>query len=155
MISVLFSLLLTLRGWARSHAALQLEVLALRHQLQVLHEYVVENSENAEMIFALARHIFGHGIDGRFYSQIRKYHHEGGKVYWSMDDTPEETGLIKQLRRGPDLRGAAWTQGEGRRSSEIVRASPATFPAVDRKMPRTHFAHVWRLRLLEESDGRP
>jgi putative transposase len=26
-----------LHGWARSHAALQLEVLALRHQLQVLH----------------------------------------------------------------------------------------------------------------------
>jgi putative transposase len=37
MISVLLSLLLTLRGWARSHAALQLEVLALGHQLQVLH----------------------------------------------------------------------------------------------------------------------
>jgi hypothetical protein len=30
------SLLLTLRTWARSRAALQLEVLALRHQLQVL-----------------------------------------------------------------------------------------------------------------------
>jgi hypothetical protein len=37
MISVLLSLLLTLRGSARSRAALQLEVLALRHQLQVLH----------------------------------------------------------------------------------------------------------------------
>ncbi len=36
MTSVLLSLLLTLRGSARSHAALQLEVLALRHQLQVL-----------------------------------------------------------------------------------------------------------------------
>ena len=34
--SVLLSLLLTLRGSARSHAALQLEMLALRHQLQVL-----------------------------------------------------------------------------------------------------------------------
>ena len=34
--SVLLSLLLTLRGSARTHAALQLEVLALRHQLQVL-----------------------------------------------------------------------------------------------------------------------
>ena len=34
--SVLLSLLLTLRTWARSRAALQLEVLALRHQLQVL-----------------------------------------------------------------------------------------------------------------------
>ena len=48
------------------------------------------------MILALARHIFEHGVDGRFYSQIRKYHHEGGKVYWSMDDTPEETGLINR-----------------------------------------------------------
>jgi hypothetical protein len=36
MMSVLLSLLLTLRTWARSRAALQLEVLALRHQLQVL-----------------------------------------------------------------------------------------------------------------------
>lgn len=60
------------------------------------HEYVVENSENAPMILALARHIFEHGVDGRFYSQVRKYHHEGGKVYWSMDDTPEETELINR-----------------------------------------------------------
>lgn len=36
MMSVLRSLLLTLRGLARSHAALHLEVLALRHQLQVI-----------------------------------------------------------------------------------------------------------------------
>jgi hypothetical protein len=36
MMSVLVSLLLTLRSWARSRAALQLEVLALRHQLHVL-----------------------------------------------------------------------------------------------------------------------
>ena len=36
MISVLVSLLLTLRECVRSRAALQLEVLALRHQLQVL-----------------------------------------------------------------------------------------------------------------------
>src|SRR2546421_10540184 len=36
MLSVLISLLLTLRGIVRSRAALHLEVLALRHQLQVL-----------------------------------------------------------------------------------------------------------------------
>jgi hypothetical protein len=36
MISVFVSLLLTLRGCVRSRAALQIEVLALRHQLQVL-----------------------------------------------------------------------------------------------------------------------
>ena len=60
------------------------------------HEYVVRTSENASMVLALARHIFEHGVDGRFYSQVRKYHHEGGKVYWSMDDTPEETDLINR-----------------------------------------------------------
>jgi putative transposase len=36
MMSVLSSILLTLRGWAQSRAAFHLEVLALRHQLQVL-----------------------------------------------------------------------------------------------------------------------
>jgi hypothetical protein len=60
------------------------------------HEYVVQNAENAPMILALARHIFEHGVEGRFYSQIRKYHHEGGKVYWFMHDTPEDTTLINR-----------------------------------------------------------
>ena len=54
------------------------------------------NPENAAMILALARHIFEHGNDGRFYSQVRKYHHEGGKVYWTMDSTPEGTGLVNR-----------------------------------------------------------
>jgi putative transposase len=36
MRSVLRSLLLTLRTWAHSRASLQLEILALRHQLEVL-----------------------------------------------------------------------------------------------------------------------
>ena len=62
------------------------------------HEYVVQNAKNASMILALARHIFEHGTDGRFYSQIRKYHHEGGKVYWSMASTPEEATLINRCR---------------------------------------------------------
>ena len=60
------------------------------------HEYVVRTSDNAPMIAALCRHIFEHGTDGRFYKQVRKYHHEGGKVYWSMDDTPENTTLINR-----------------------------------------------------------
>src|SRR5687767_2595794 len=60
------------------------------------HEYVVRNAGNAPMILALARHIFEHGVDGQFYSQVRNYHHEGGKVYWSMADTPEAAGLINR-----------------------------------------------------------
>src|SRR4051812_47782635 len=58
------------------------------------HEYVVQNAENAPMILALAGYIFERGTEGCFYSQIRKYHHEDGKVYWSMDPTPEATALI-------------------------------------------------------------
>jgi hypothetical protein len=60
------------------------------------HEYVVRSPENATMLLALARHIFEHGVDGRFYSQVRKYHHEDGKVYWSMDDSPDATTLINR-----------------------------------------------------------
>jgi|GEM_PF-1865459 hypothetical protein len=60
------------------------------------HEYIVRRPQNAEMLDALARHIFEHGVDGRFYTQVRKYHHENGKAYWSMDDTPESTTLINR-----------------------------------------------------------
>jgi hypothetical protein len=60
------------------------------------HEYVVRTPENAPMLLMLAQHIFAHGEQGRFYSQIRKYHHEDRKVYWSMDESPEETELINR-----------------------------------------------------------
>lgn len=60
------------------------------------HEYIVRNVENARMIAMLAQHIFEHGVDEPFYHQVRKYHHEGGKVYWSMDDTADETELINR-----------------------------------------------------------
>ena len=60
------------------------------------HEYIVRTPENASMILTLARHIFDCGIDGHFYSKTQKYLHEGGKVYWSMDPTPESTDLINR-----------------------------------------------------------
>jgi hypothetical protein len=64
------------------------------------HEYIVQNAENAAMILAIARHIFEHGVEGPFYKQVRKYHHENGKVYWSMDDTPEAATLINRCDEG-------------------------------------------------------
>jgi hypothetical protein len=60
------------------------------------HECVVRTRENSAMILALARHIFEHGTDSRFYAQVRPYHHEGGKVYWTMDSTAEGTQLINR-----------------------------------------------------------
>ena len=81
------------------------------------HEYVVQDSENAQMILALARHIFEHGTEGRFYSQINKYHHEGGKVYWSMERTAEDTDLINRCDEGQtyEARLAAGTLPKGQR----------------------------------------
>ena len=52
------------------------------------HEYVARTEQNAASLLALAQHIFEHGVEGRFYSQVRKYHHEGGKVYWSIAPRP-------------------------------------------------------------------
>jgi hypothetical protein len=62
------------------------------------HEYVVRTEANAPMILALARHIFEHGTEGRFYSQVRKYHHEDGWVYWSVATAPEGATLINRCR---------------------------------------------------------
>ena len=46
--------------------------------------------------------IFDHGIDGQFYSQVRKYHHESGKVYWSTGNAREEGTLINgAMNTGP------------------------------------------------------
>ena len=60
------------------------------------HEYVVRTAQNAPIVEAFARHIFEHGSHGRFYSDVRRYHHEGGKVYWSMASTPEGAELINR-----------------------------------------------------------
>ncbi len=60
------------------------------------HEYVVQTNENAGMILALARHVFDHGTDRPFYAETHRYYREGGKVYWSMDPSPETTTLINR-----------------------------------------------------------
>jgi hypothetical protein len=75
------------------------------------HEYVLRTEENAPLILELAQHIFEHGVEGRFYSQVRKYHHEGGKVYWSMAETPEGATLINRCDEDQtyDARRAAGT----------------------------------------------
>jgi hypothetical protein len=71
------------------------------------------------LVLALARHIFDHGIEGRFYSQIRKYHHEGGKVYWTIDSSAEATQLVNRCNENQtyEARLAAGTlpnrQGNG------------------------------------------
>lgn len=94
------------------------------------HEYVVRNDRNAAMILALARHIFEHGIDGRFYSQVRKYHHEGGKVYWSMAAAPEEATLINRCDENQtyEARLAAGTLPGKKRPAGVTEAPFAQKP---------------------------
>ena len=60
------------------------------------HEYVVRTPENAAVLLRLARHIFEHGVDERFYGHTHRYHHEEGNVYWSMDPTAELTNLVNR-----------------------------------------------------------
>ena len=59
-----------------------------------------EHRQRPAGILALARHIFEHGVEGRFYSQVRKIPHEGGKVYRSMAETPEAATLINRCNEG-------------------------------------------------------
>ncbi|HSW00638.1 MAG TPA: hypothetical protein VLI39_10730 [Sedimentisphaerales bacterium] len=96
------------------------------------HEYVARTQENAPILLALARHIFEHGTEERFYSRVFKYYHEGGKIYWSTDPTPEATDLINRcdetqtyearLAAGtlPDKRLAKTEEGSGVRIPEIL-----------------------------------
>ena len=49
---------------------------------------VLRTPDNTRLIIALASHSIDHGTEGR-YSDVRKYHHEDGKVYWFMEDVPE------------------------------------------------------------------
>lgn len=60
------------------------------------HEYIVRNHDNAALILRLARHILHHGVDGRFYSQLRPYHHEDGMVYWVMDSNAEDVTVVNR-----------------------------------------------------------
>jgi hypothetical protein len=48
------------------------------------HEYITRTDENRVALLRLAQHILEHGTEGRFYEHVRLYHHEDGKVYWSM-----------------------------------------------------------------------
>jgi hypothetical protein len=97
---------------------------------------VVETPENAAMVLALA-HIFEHGVDGRFFSQVPKYHHEGGRVYWStivkeveaigptLVERREEAEKAAAIER--ERRAAQWReyerQEEARRQAEAHKAS--------------------------------
>ena len=80
-------------------------------------------------MLAMAHHILEHGVEERFYSKVFKYHHEGGKVYWCMDPTPEATDLINRCDEDQtyEARLAAGTlpNAAGSRSRQTVTPSSA------------------------------
>ncbi len=98
------------------------------------HEYIVRRSENDAEIVALARHIFAHGTPGRFYTQVRPYHHEAGKVYWSMDDTPESTTLVNRC-------DASQTY-EARLAAGTLPGSSTPTESTERNMSSSLLAHL-------------
>jgi hypothetical protein len=60
------------------------------------HEYVVKTPRMRRCSSRWRATTFEHDVDGRVSSQVRKYHHESGKVYSSMDDSPESTTLVNR-----------------------------------------------------------
>ena len=60
------------------------------------HEYLLRTDENAPLFLKLARHVFEHGVEERFYRSRRRYFHIGGQVYWSMDRSAELSTLVNR-----------------------------------------------------------
>ena len=136
------------------------------------HEYVVRTHENERIILALARHILEHGVESRFYSQVRKYHHEEGKVYWCMVDTPEDADLINRCDESQtfEARAAAgtlpeqvapdgtmhaylWPHGAGGRPARFLRRRLGE-PGFDEKwLQETLFTRPALLPLAEIDPG--
>jgi putative transposase len=89
MISVLVALLLTLRTWARSRAALQLEILALRHQLQVLQRtrpHRVRLAKTDRCLWSLLSHLWTGWRTALVIVKpetVIAWHRRGFRLWWS------------------------------------------------------------------------
>ena len=89
MISVLISLLLTARSSFRSRAALQLEVLALHHQLQVLNRSRARRVRLAPMdrlLWAWLFHVWSDWRAALILVQpktVVAWHRRGFRVFWA------------------------------------------------------------------------
>jgi putative transposase len=156
MISVLLSLILTVRGSARSHAALQLEVLALRHQLQVLHRV-----RSPRLRLTAADRLFWVWL-ARFWNNWRTalvivkpetviaWHRRGLRLFWTWKSrrrtgrptVPSDVrALIRTMSRANPLWGAPRIHGELLKLGiDVCQATVAKYMVRPRRPP----SQTWR-----------
>ena len=154
--SVLLSLLLTLQSCARSRAALQLEVLALRHQLQVL-----PRSRPPRPRLAWADRLLWVWLS-RIWSQWRSalvivkpetviaWHRQGFRLFWTWKSrrrtgrptvAPEVRTLIRTMSDTNPLWGAPRIHGELLKLGIDVSQATVTKYMVRRRQPPSQ---TWR-----------
>src|SRR5450759_3905498 len=156
MVSVLLSLLLTLQGSARSRAALQLEVLALRHQLRVLQRTRPRRLRRAKADRWLWVGLSRIWTGGRTALVIVKpetvigWHRRGFRLFWTWKSR-RRTGrptvprdvrtLIRTMSDANPLWGAPRIHGELLKlGMEVGQASVAKYMVRDRPPP----SQTWR-----------
>jgi putative transposase len=156
MMSVLVSLVLTLSGWARSHAALNLEVLALRHQLHVL-----QRARPPRLRLTLADRLLWVWLF-RFWNDWRTalvivqpqtviaWHRRGFRLFWTWKSrrrmgrptVPADVrGLIRTMSQTNPLWGAPRIHGELLKLGiNVAQATVAKYMGRRRQPP----SQTWR-----------
>src|SRR5260370_10945833 len=150
MMSVVFSFLASVREWARSRTALQLEVLALRHQLQVL-----ERSRRQRLRLSRADRVLWVWLS-RVWTEWRgalvivkpetviAWHRQGFRLFWTWKSrrragrptVPADVRmLIRTMAESNPLWGAPRLHGELLKpGSDVCQATVAKYMVRQRQL---------------------
>src|SRR3989441_13308318 len=126
MMLVLLSFLLAVRTWARSRAALQLEVLALQHQLQVLQRTRPQRlrlTKADRWLWSLLSHIWTGWRTALVIVKpetVIAWHRRGFRLWWAWKSrrmgrptvTPDVRTLIRSMAQANPLWDAPRIHGE-------------------------------------------
>ena len=63
------------------------------------HEYIVRKQVDDELFEQLVHHIRANGYEGNFYKETHIFFDEGGKTYWTMGASLEETTIINRCKQ--------------------------------------------------------
>ena len=155
--SLLLTLFASLRSWFRTRAALQIEILALRHQLTVL-----KRSRCGRLRLTSADRVFWVWLSGFWRNwhsallivkpeTVIAWHRKGFRLYWAWKGrrgapgrptvTREVRELIRNMSRANPLWGAPRIHGELLKLGiEVSQATVAKYMARPRKPP----SQTWR-----------
>ena len=157
MVTLLLSVIFSIRSWLRSRAALQVEILALRHQLTVL-----KRSQRGRVRLKFADRLLWVGLS-RLWSQWRSallivkpetvisWHRRGFRCYWRWKSRQGEPGrpaidgevreLIRKMSLANRLWGAPRIHGELLKLGiEVSQVTVAKYMVSQRKPP----SQTWR-----------